>query len=119
MEQAEAGFRVWVVRVTRKGAKRTEVVFMPSTEERGETQRNRPVVGDQILDITAGRAVLRRRAERAEDQVYQLVAHEVVLGEHGEDEVVVLGGDAAAASPHVGIVVSVRLGAQERSSASD
>ena len=53
------------------------------------TELYRPVVGNQILRISTQCPINTSGSERTKEQVHQLVAHELVLYEEGEDEVVI------------------------------
>ena len=89
MSDTEAGLREWVVfGIAGKNGERTQVMLRSFTQKSGRTQRDRPVIADQVLDIAAGCGVCRGRTKGAEDQPHQLVAHELVLDEEGGDEVV-------------------------------
>src|SRR5712692_9520363 len=100
----EAGLTEWTAAWLRfrECAECTQVMHFALAKERSEAKLDRPVIGKQVLDVAAGGGVVAGGAVGAKEQVHELVTHELVLYEEGENEVVVGAvGVAKAAGVHI------------------
>ena len=63
-------------------------MFLSAAKESSDTELYRPIISNEILNIATRCPIETSRAKGTKEQKDKLVAHELVLHEEGEDEVV-------------------------------